>query len=148
MISAAATTTHHRRLLMLQTGRTPLTIALAALLALATLGQGAMPARADTGPAPGGPTVLLPLVRGTPPVVPGLPIDPFATRSGQATYYDADGGGNCSFDPSPSDLMGGAMNQTDYYNSLTCGAYVQVNGPKGAIVIRIVDRCPECPVGN
>ena len=133
---------------MLQTGRTPLTIALAALLALATLGQGAMPARAVSGLAAGGTTIYLPLVRGTPPVVPGLPIDPFATRSGQATYYDADGGGNCSFDPSPSDLMVGAMNQTDYYNSLTCGAYVQVNGPKGAVVIRIVDRCPECPVGN
>jgi expansin (peptidoglycan-binding protein) len=132
---------------MLQIGRTPLAIVIAALLALAALGQGAWLARAANGPTAGAP-IYLPLVRGTPPVAPGLPFDPYATRSGEATYYDADGGGNCSFDPSPGDLMVGAMNQTDYRNSLICGAYIQVNGPKGAIVIRIVDRCPECPAGN
>jgi expansin (peptidoglycan-binding protein) len=142
---------------MLQPGRPPLAetpvarrcaILLAALLALVALSQAAWPAYAVTGPAAGENPIYLPLVRGTSPVVPGLPFDPFATRSGQATFYDADGGGNCSFDPSPSDLMVGAMNQIDYRNSLICGAYLQVNGPKGTIVIRVVDRCPECPEGN
>ncbi|HJZ49671.1 MAG TPA: expansin EXLX1 family cellulose-binding protein [Roseiflexaceae bacterium] len=72
-----------------------------------------------------------------------------AIRAGQATYYkEADGGGNCSFDPTPQDLMVGAMNQTDYANAAICGAYVELTGPNGTIVIRIVDRCPECPVGN
>src|SRR5262249_52998494 len=113
---------------MLQIGRTPLVIVLTALLTLVALGQGAWPVRAVSGPAAGAP-VYLPLIRNAPSVVPGLSFNPFATRSGQATYYDADGGGNCSFDPSPSDLMVGAMNQTDYRNSLICGAYVQVNGP-------------------
>src|SRR6188768_438056 len=31
-------------------------------------------------------------------------------RSGEATYYAADGGGACLFDPSPDDLMVAAIN--------------------------------------
>ena len=72
-----------------------------------------------------------------------------ATHTGEATYYaEADGGGNCSFDPTPQDLMVGAMNHTDYANSAICGAYVELTGPNGMITIRIVDQCPECPAGN
>lgn len=72
-----------------------------------------------------------------------------ATHTGEATYYnEADGGGNCSFDPTPQDLMVGAMNHTDYANSAICGAYVELAGPNGTIIIRIVDQCPECPAGN
>jgi len=72
-----------------------------------------------------------------------------ATHTGEATYYnEADGGGNCSFDPTPQDLMVGAMNHTDYANSAICGAYVELTGPNGTITIRIVDQCPECPAGN
>jgi expansin len=72
-----------------------------------------------------------------------------ALRTGEATYYnEADGGGNCSFDPTPQDLMVGAMNQTDYANAAICGAYVELSGPNGTITVRIVDRCPECPAGN
>jgi expansin (peptidoglycan-binding protein) len=44
--------------------------------------------------------------------------------------------------------MVGAMNHTDYANSAICGAYVELTGPNGTIVIRIVDQCPECPAGN
>jgi expansin (peptidoglycan-binding protein) len=44
--------------------------------------------------------------------------------------------------------MIGAMNQTDYQGSRVCGECVSVTGPKGTILIRIVDLCPECPVGN
>ena len=72
-----------------------------------------------------------------------------AIHTGQATYYDeADGGGNCSFDPTPQDLMVGAMNHTDYDGSAICGAYVELTGPNGTITIRIVDQGPECPAGN
>ncbi len=78
----------------------------------------------------------------------GLPFNPLTTRSGQATYYDADGSGNCSFDASPGDLMVAAMNESDYANAWLCGAYVQISGPKGSVLVRIVDRCPECPSGN
>ena len=72
-----------------------------------------------------------------------------ATHTGEATYYnEADGGGNCSFDPTPQDLMVGAMNHTDYADSAICGAYVELTGPNATITIRIVDQCPECPAGN
>jgi expansin (peptidoglycan-binding protein) len=120
--------------------------ALAVLLALAALLGASSSSRALSGlQATGDQALYLPVVRTS-----GLPIpfDPYATRTGQATFYDADGGGNCSFDPSPADLMVAAMNHTDYRDSLICGAYIQVAGPKGTIVVRIVDQCPECPEGN
>ena len=141
---------------MLHAGRSPnrvtpaprrCAVALAILLALTALIPTAWPARA-AGPTAGDHSVYLPLVRGAPGLVPGLPFDPYATRSGQATFYAADGGGSCSFDPSPTNLMVGAMNRTDYHASLLCGAYVQITGPKATIVVRIVDQCPECPAGN
>jgi expansin len=69
-------------------------------------------------------------------------------RSGDGTYYDADGSGNCMFDPSPGDLMVAAMNETDYQNSAACGACAAVEGPAGSILVRIVDRCPECAPGD
>jgi expansin len=70
------------------------------------------------------------------------------THTGEATYYAADGTGNCSFDPSPQDLMVGAMNQEDYADSAVCGACVQLSGPNGQVRVRIVDRCPECKKGD
>jgi expansin (peptidoglycan-binding protein) len=72
-----------------------------------------------------------------------------AVHTGEATYYDeADGSGNCMFDPTPQDLMVGAMNHVDYAGAALCGAYVEISGPKGVIIIRIVDQCPECPAGD
>ncbi len=69
-------------------------------------------------------------------------------HSGDGTYYDADGGGNCMFDPTPGDLMVAAMNEADYENSGACGACARVDGPAGSILVRIVDRCPECAPGD
>jgi expansin (peptidoglycan-binding protein) len=70
-------------------------------------------------------------------------------HTGEATYYTfADGTGNCSFDATPSDLMLGAMNHTDYAASAVCGACVRLTGPNATITIRIVDQCPECPAGD
>jgi expansin (peptidoglycan-binding protein) len=69
-------------------------------------------------------------------------------RTGEGTYYNADGTGNCSFDPSPEDLMVAAMNHADYDNAALCGAFIEVIGPKGRVVVRIVDRCPECARGD
>ncbi|MEZ4225593.1 MAG: expansin EXLX1 family cellulose-binding protein [Polyangiaceae bacterium] len=72
-----------------------------------------------------------------------------AKHSGEATYYTfADGSGNCSFDPTPQDLMVGAMNHTDYQASAACGACATLQGPQGQVTVRIVDRCPECPQGD
>ena len=68
--------------------------------------------------------------------------------SGEATYYDATGAGNCSFDPSPSDLMVAAINQSDYATADWCGACVDVTGPNGTVKVRIVDKCPGCQKGD
>ena len=70
------------------------------------------------------------------------------THTGDATYYNATGAGNCSFDATPNDLMVGAMNHTDYADSAVCGACVFIHGPDADITVRIVDQCPECKPGD
>jgi expansin (peptidoglycan-binding protein) len=75
-------------------------------------------------------------------------IKPGATYRGVATFYGADGGGNCMFDPS-SNLMVAAMNAADYEASKACGAYVLVRSAGGTtITVRITDQCPECALGQ
>jgi expansin (peptidoglycan-binding protein) len=71
-------------------------------------------------------------------------------REGRATYYDATGAGNCSFDPTPNDLMVAAISHEDYGSADYCGAYVEVYGPEGSVVVRIVDKCPDaqCTAGH
>lgn len=71
-----------------------------------------------------------------------------AMHAGQATYYDADGSGNCSFPAAPGDPLVAAMNDADYALSAACGACVAIDGPDGAVTVRIVDRCPGCPQGD
>jgi expansin (peptidoglycan-binding protein) len=86
----------------------------------------------------------------------GVPSDEVPTAScgellegaGEATYYAADGSGNCSFEPSPGDLRVAALNTEDYAGSALCGACVNVVGPNGSITVRIVDRCPGCAKGD
>jgi expansin (peptidoglycan-binding protein) len=67
---------------------------------------------------------------------------------GDATYYAADGTGNCSFEASPDDLMVAAMNGADYANAAWCGACLAVTGPNGTIAVRVVDQCPGCKRGD
>lgn len=69
--------------------------------------------------------------------------------SGEATYYDITKNvGSCSFDSASGDTMIGAINQFDYAGSEMCGGCLRVNGPRGTVLIRIIDLCPECPKGN
>ena len=81
-------------------------------------------------------------------MLPSSPCEDAEAHTGEATYYDADGSGNCSFPASPGDLMVAAMNEVDYAGSAACGACVELTGPAGSVQVRIVDRCPECPVGD
>jgi expansin len=90
--------------------------------------------------------LLLALGCAAPPGPAAVPLG--EQQQGVATYYDADGSGNCSFDPSPSDLMIAAMNDAEYQGSAVCGACAEVNGPQGNVRVRIVDRCPECQKGH
>ncbi len=76
------------------------------------------------------------------------PVVPLGeSQSGIATYYDATGAGNCSFDPTGS-LDVAAMNAEQYAGSAACGQCVRVEGPKGEVTVRIVDQCPECGRGH
>jgi expansin (peptidoglycan-binding protein) len=79
-----------------------------------------------------------------------LPSCDTAEHPGKITYYnEADGSGACSFDPTPNDLMVGAMNVVDYENAAACGTCVAIQGPNGnSIGVRIVDLCPECQKGH
>jgi expansin (peptidoglycan-binding protein) len=67
---------------------------------------------------------------------------------GQATWYEATGGGACSFDPSPGDLDVVALDDATYGAAPWCGACLEVTGPKGVTRVRAVDRCPECEPGH
>jgi expansin (peptidoglycan-binding protein) len=72
-------------------------------------------------------------------------------RTGKVTYYnEANGSGACSFDPSPNDLMIGAMNAPDYMDSAACGACALIRTMDGSksVTVRIVDLCPECQTGH
>jgi len=76
----------------------------------------------------------------------GVPLG--EEQDGIATFYDATGAGNCGYDPSPRDMMVAAMNTPQYDGSAACGQCVDVEGPKGSVRVRIVDRCPECEKGH
>ncbi len=76
------------------------------------------------------------------------PVPFGAVHTGEGTYYGATGAGNCGFDPSPQNLMVAALNHVDYAGSALCGAFIQVSGPQGSVIVRIVDQCPGCPEGD
>lgn len=71
-----------------------------------------------------------------------------SSRDGIATFYDADGSGNCSFDKSPSNLDVAALAMPEYDGSASCGACLRVIGPKGEVTVRVVDSCPPCEKSN
>lgn len=84
-----------------------------------------------------------------PPAVepPPCPLAAAGPSSGEATSYDADGTGSCSFEASPAPLVA-AISAADYARSAWCGACAEVAGPDGRVVVRIVDRCPGCKPGG
>lgn len=65
-------------------------------------------------------------------------------KNGIATFYDADGSGNCSFDKTPGDLDVTALALPEYAASAACGSCLLVKGPKGEVTVRVVDSCPGC----
>lgn len=69
--------------------------------------------------------------------------------TGQGTFYTPTGLGNCS-EAYPVSNMYAAMNKTQYDNSNACGSYVEITrkGTTKKVIVKILDQCPECPVGN
>ncbi|WP_410643436.1 expansin EXLX1 family cellulose-binding protein [Amycolatopsis sp. lyj-346] len=76
-------------------------------------------------------------------------IEPGATHSGVATFYDTDGTGACGYDAT-TDPLNAAMNVADYEGSQACGAFVLVRAANGAsVTVRITNLCPApCRVGQ
>ena len=70
-----------------------------------------------------------------------------AVSHGQATYYAADGGGNCSFDKVANPLVV-ALGNAEYNAGAACGGYLDVTGAKGTVRVKVTDRCPECAPGH
>ncbi|MBK8011364.1 MAG: hypothetical protein IPK13_08440 [Deltaproteobacteria bacterium] len=68
---------------------------------------------------------------------------------GEATYYDVDDSGACSFGrEAGSEILVAAMSSEDWDTADVCGMCVRVEGPKGAVVVKVVDRCPGCSSGD
>jgi expansin len=68
-------------------------------------------------------------------------------QEGLITWYNAEGIGNCGFDPSPpEDPYFVALTKVGglYGNATWCGGCVEVQGPLGSVVARVVDSCPDC----
>jgi expansin (peptidoglycan-binding protein) len=78
---------------------------------------------------------------------PPCPIAAAAPVAGRATSYAADGMGSCSFEV-PADRRVAAIGAADYAKAAWCGACVEVTGPRGRVVVQIVDRCPACKPGE
>jgi expansin (peptidoglycan-binding protein) len=101
----------------------------------------------NTGePAEEAPAEPSPTSEPSPPEPVTPPDSPVVT--GEGTFYAATGAGNCSFDATPDNLMVAALNTADYDTARLCGAFIEVTGPDGSVVVRIVDRCPECSPGD
>jgi expansin (peptidoglycan-binding protein) len=69
------------------------------------------------------------------------------SHTGTATYYAADGGGNCSFDAAGAGLYV-ALGPSEYAAGAACGEYLDVTGPKGTVRVKVTDQCPECEPGH
>jgi expansin (peptidoglycan-binding protein) len=41
-----------------------------------------------------------------------------------------------------------AINDAQYAGSITCGTCLAVSGPSGKVVVKVIDRCPECLPGD
>ncbi|HAS45524.1 MAG TPA: hypothetical protein DCS93_33880, partial [Microscillaceae bacterium] len=59
-------------------------------------------------------------------------------------------GGNCGLPVAVGDFNHAAMNHTDYDNSQACGACAEVTSKATgrSVIVKIVDRCPECKPGD
>lgn len=73
-----------------------------------------------------------------------VPVEP--EHSGEATYYNAEGLGACGIQ-TPPDYLVAAIND-EQYSKANCGRCVSVDGPKGTVVVRIIDKCPGCDAGD
>lgn len=77
---------------------------------------------------------------------PSTPLPLGEKVDGLITFYDSDGRGACGYDATGDDFA--AIDTPQWGGSAACGTCIEVTGPKGVLVVRVVDRCPECQFGH
>ena len=79
-------------------------------------------------------------------------VVPAAVRAGAghqtATYYVTRGIGNCSYPSRPADGLFVALPPAEYARAAGCGGYLEVSGPDGSVLVKVVDQCPGCAAGH
>lgn len=70
------------------------------------------------------------------------------TYTGQGTYYNYTGGGNCSYPRPYNTLYAAALNAAQYGAASLCGACAEVTGQNGTLIVSLEDQCPECAFGD
>jgi expansin (peptidoglycan-binding protein) len=74
---------------------------------------------------------------------------PSPRHDGRATFFSfGNGVGSCGIGRQRGDSGVAALSVVDYAASANCGACVQVTGPRGTVVARVVDRCVHCRPGD
>lgn len=68
-------------------------------------------------------------------------------QQGEATFYTVTPQVNCGL-PIPENEMIAAINDPQYADASLCGSCLSVTGPNGQVVVKVVDRCPECLAGD
>ncbi len=65
-----------------------------------------------------------------------------------ATYYATRGMGNCSYPRPPADGLYVALSPPEYAKAARCGGYLEVSGPAGSVLVKVIDQCPGCAAGH
>ena len=69
-------------------------------------------------------------------------------RPQTATYYATRGMGNCSYPSPPADGLYVALSPPEYAKAARCGGYLEVSGPEGSVLVKVIDQCPGCAAGH
>lgn len=73
---------------------------------------------------------------------------PAFTGAGNAFFYDTSARiGACSVPWAFGDHVA-AINQAQWEGALHCGECLQLTGPLGTTLVKVLDRCPECTSGQ
>ncbi|MGK8506324.1 expansin EXLX1 family cellulose-binding protein [Nocardia asiatica] len=65
-------------------------------------------------------------------------------RSAEARYYRFGRQVSCSFRELPPDGHYAGLSTSDYGRADLCGAYLDIQGPRGSVRALVVDHCPAC----
>ncbi|MFB8282934.1 expansin EXLX1 family cellulose-binding protein [Nocardia colli] len=74
--------------------------------------------------------------------------EPPAVVTGEARFYSFSQGVSCSFPGLPMDGLYVGMSTPEFGRADPCGAYLDIQGPRGDVRALIVDRCPACAPGQ